>query len=405
MKLTLKFKLEQNQSILNTMDAYVSALNYVSLKEFSINTNPTNPTKLSKNYYYTVRENFKLPAQQTCSVFRDIAAAYKKFKTRKKKIKKAVNFKSKFFTVIRNRDYSFCPEKQIVKITTVDGRKTFNIKVSDYHKQYLDHATSYCDSTVSKDKKDRIYLNLTVEIPDTKELETGNTMGIDVGLSKLATCCTNEGKTLVIKGGIIKDKRNNFLNLRKRLQHKGTISAKRLLKKLSGKENRWMRDVNYCAVISILQFAKDNNVSHIGIEDLTNIRESSKKFRKELKREINSWAFYQFKTILSYKAKMQGVKIILVDPHYTSQTCSHCGYTDKHNRKSQKHFLCKSCGFSANADINAASNIELLTRIIRSNELSRGDINHPDAKDVDSEGLIRQLKTSLNCKLIGLSDE
>lgn len=64
-----------------------------------------------------------------------------------------MNFKSEFFTIIRNRDYSFYPEKQLVKITTVEGRKTFNIKVSDYHKRYLDHATSYCDSTVSKDKK------------------------------------------------------------------------------------------------------------------------------------------------------------------------------------------------------------------------------------------------------------
>lgn len=405
MKLTLKFKLENSQDILDTMNAYVSALNYVSIHEFKLSSKITNPTTLSKKYYYKIREKYHLPAQQTCSIFRDVASAYKKLRTRNKNIKNPICFKSPFFTVIRNRDYSFYPEKQLLKLTTINGRKSCTLKISDYHSQYINVATSYCDSTISKSKQGQLYFNLTVEIPDQPLKDQGNTMGIDVGLSKLATCCTNESKTLVIKGGIIKDKRNKFLNLRKRLQHKDTISAKRLLKKLSGKENRWMRDVNYCAVKSILQFAKANNVSHIGIEDLTNIRESSKKFRKELKREINSWTFYQFKTILSYKAKMQGIKIILVDPHYTSQTCSHCGYTDKHNRKSQKHFLCKSCGLSTNADINAASNIELLTRVTRSNELPRGDINHPDAKDVDSEGLLRQLKTSLNCKLIGLSDE
>ena len=201
------------------------------------------------------------------------------------------------------------------------------------------------------------------------------------------------------------DKRIKFLNLRKRLQHKGTLSAKRLLRKLSGRENRWMRNVNFCAIKAIINFAKENNVSYIGIEDLTNIRNSSKKLSKNIRRTINSWAFYQFKEILCYKTKMNRMSVIPVDPRFTSQACSKCGYVNKENRKSQKCFKCLSCGYTHNADINAASNIELLIRIIRSNELSRGDINHPDAKDVDSKGLFRQLRTSLTCKLTSLSSE
>lgn len=405
MKLTLKFKLKRDQDIINTMSAYVSALNYVSSKEFNLNSKITNPVELSKKYYSTIREKFGLPAQHTCSIFRDIAAVYKASRTKKHKLKNPICFKHLFFSVVRNRSFSFDLNKLVVKITTNNGRKSFNIKLSDYHRRYINSATTYCDSTVSQDRKGRIYLNLTIDLPETEINSKGNTMGIDMGLTKLATCCVNNGKTLVINGGSIKDKRIKFLNLRKRLQHKGTLSAKRLLKKLSRRENRWMRNVNFCAIKAIINFAKENNVSHIGIEDLSNIRNSSKKLSKNLRRSINSWTFYQFKEILCYKAKMDGISIVQVDPRFTSQACSKCGYVAKENRKSQKCFKCLSCGYTHNADINAASNIELLTRIARSNELSRGVINHPYAKDVDSKGLFRQFRTSLTCKLTSLSSE
>lgn len=405
MKLTLKFKLKYDTDIIKTMFDYTAALNYVSSKEFNLNSKITNPVELSKKYYSDIRDKFGLPAQHTCSIFRDIAAAYKASRTKKHKLKNPIYFKRPFFSVVRNRSFSFDLNKLIVKITTNNGRKSFDIKLSDYHRRYINNSISYCDSTVSQDRKGRIYLNLTINIPETEISTNGNTMGIDIGLTKFATCCTNNGKTLVINGGSIKDKRIKFLNLRKRLQHKGTLSAKRLLRKLSGRENRWMRNANFCAIKAIINFAKENNVSYIGIEDLTNIRNSSKKLSKNLRRTINSWAFYQFKEILCYKTKMNGISVIQVDPRFTSQACSKCGYVNKENRKSQKCFKCLSCGYTHNADINAASNIELLTRITRSNELSRGAINHPYAKDVDSKGLFRQLRTSLTCKLTSLYSE
>ena len=49
--------------------------------------------------------------------------------------------------------------------------------------------------------------------------------------------------------------------------------------------------------------------------------------------------------------------MILVDPAYTSQECSNCGYISRDNRKSQSDFLCKLCGLEINADYNASINI------------------------------------------------
>ena len=53
-----------------------------------------------------------------------------------------------------------------------------------------------------------------------------------------------------------------------------------------------------------------------------------------------------------------GVQVSEVDPTYTSQRCSRCGWVRKGNRKGER-FRCKSCGFEWDADLNAARNISL----------------------------------------------
>jgi putative transposase len=60
---------------------------------------------------------------------------------------------------------------------------------------------------------------------------------------------------------------------------------------------------------------------------------------------------------VSYKAEMLGIPVQLVDPRYTSQTCSVCGHIDKSNRISRDDFICSDCGYAAPADLNAAINI------------------------------------------------
>lgn len=53
----------------------------------------------------------------------------------------------------------------------------------------------------------------------------------------------------------------------------------------------------------------------------------------------------------------QGVTTIEVQAAYTSQMCGRCGYTDRKNRPNQKTFRCQCCGYTCNADVNAAFNI------------------------------------------------
>ncbi|WP_167402577.1 RNA-guided endonuclease InsQ/TnpB family protein [Micromonospora viridifaciens] len=64
-----------------------------------------------------------------------------------------------------------------------------------------------------------------------------------------------------------------------------------------------------------------------------------------------------FEAALANRARTTGTRIVKVPAAYTSQRCSRCGHTDRNNRESQARFRCGSCGYQANADVNAAINV------------------------------------------------
>ncbi|WP_149829494.1 zinc ribbon domain-containing protein, partial [Streptomyces tailanensis] len=70
-------------------------------------------------------------------------------------------------------------------------------------------------------------------------------------------------------------------------------------------------------------------------------------------------------TILTYKTARYGGQLVKVPAPHTSQRCSACGFTTPGSRESQELFSCKNpdCGWTANADWNAARNILHLYRI------------------------------------------
>jgi putative transposase len=112
------------------------------------------------------------------------------------------------------------------------------------------------------------------------------------------------------------------------------------------------------------------NYQTIVIEDLSvkNMTASAKgdsenhgknvKQKSGLNRSILNQGFYEFRRQLEYKTVWHGGQVITVNPRYTSQTCFSCGHVAKENRLSQAVFKCVKCGYTANADLNAAQNIK-----------------------------------------------
>lgn len=77
-----------------------------------------------------------------------------------------------------------------------------------------------------------------------------------------------------------------------------------------------------------------------------------------LNKAILSSAWGRITSFTEYKAARRSVIVAHVPPNHTSQQCSQpsCGHTAPENRQGAV-FLCKRCGFSTHADLNASANI------------------------------------------------
>jgi putative transposase len=149
----------------------------------------------------------------------------------------------------------------------------------------------------------------------------------------------------------LKNVKGKYRYLRKKLQAKGTHSATRLLKRLSGRENRFVKDCNHCISKQIVNLPFDTFI--LEKLDIHVNKKNGKKFNTLL----SGWSWHQLEQFLTYKAKLVGKKVEYVDARYTSQKCSVCKYVSRSNRKSQAHFCCRKCNNQLNADLNASRNI------------------------------------------------
>jgi IS605 OrfB family transposase len=205
-------------------------------------------------------------------------------------------------------------------------------------------------------RKGVYFLHLTQTKDTPQQHATSDVLGIDLGICTVAT--DSEGEPFTRRE--IRNKRVQYVARRSALQRVGTRSAKRRLKQMSGRERRWMSDVNHTITKTLIQKSVASHKA-LALEDLTGIREEVT-VRREQRYERHCWAFSQLRQFLTYKATLAGVPVFLVDPAYTSQMCSRCRYTDPANRQSQSSFRCQQCGFSCHADSNAAINIREAAR-------------------------------------------
>ena len=158
----------------------------------------------------------------------------------------------------------------------------------------------------------------------------------------------------------IATKRHKLQEVRRQLQSKGTKSAKRKLKAVSGRENRWMSDVNHQISKTLVEkYGKD---TLFVLEDLTGVsfEESNLSRTVKQKYDLRSWSFYQLEQFLTYKAHENRSEVLKVSAKYTSQRCPKCGTIHKENRDHHRHLYRCQCSYSSNDDRIGAMNIQLL---------------------------------------------
>jgi len=206
-------------------------------------------------------------------------------------------------------------------------------------------------------KKGVFYLIVVQDVPEEKEYDPVDVLGIDLGIENIAVDSDRE----IFDCKKIENTRQRYFRLRKTLQHIGTRS-KRKLRKISGKERRFKKDTNHCLSKYIISKAK-GTARAIGIENLKYIRSRSRLTVKSQRDRRSKWAFGELRQFLTYKAKREGVPLRV--PKDTSRECPKCQYVDKKNRN-KNQFECLQCEYKDMADYVA---LPLALLGLRSNSL------------------------------------
>ena len=181
-------------------------------------------------------------------------------------------------------------------------------------------------------------------------VSAGAVMGVDLGIKCPAVAVTSTGTTKFYGNG----RQNKFVRRRfaKRRKTLGKAKKLRAIRKSKNKEQRWMADQDHKISRAIVNDALALGVKTIKLEQLSGIRETARKSRKN-NRSLHSWSFYRLSNFIAYKAALAGIEVIYVNPAYTSQTCPQCG---KHNHANDRTYKC-SCGYTAHRDRVGAVNI------------------------------------------------
>lgn len=211
-----------------------------------------------------------------------------------------------------------------------------------------------------KQEKNKWFLILSYSFENKTniELDKEKIMGIDLGIiNAVYWAINNSNKRGYIKGGEIDTfrkrthtRRNSMLKIAGQTGH-GRKRKIQSIEKLSNKIVDFRNTINHKYSRKIIDIALGNKCGTIQMEDLTNIS-SNDNFLK-------NWSYYDLQQKIIYKAKENGIEVKKINPEYTSQRCSKCGYVHEDNRKTQEEFNCISCGFKTNADYNAAKNIAI----------------------------------------------
>jgi len=349
-KLTLKIKLlptdEQADLLLDTMkeaNAVCNAISDVAWQEKIFNN-----FKLHHRTYHAYKATFNLSSQMLIRQIAKVADAYKLDKKVKRQFKPlgGIAYDSRIMTYKPNN---------IVSLWCIGGRQ--KISFVCHNPKYLPYIKGEADLVY---KKGKFYLFQTIDVPEEDVEDVEEFIGVDMGLLEIASL--SNGKNFSSKK--LNDYREKRQKVRSSLQSKGTKGSKKVLKRLSGKERTTSTIINHTISKQIVQLAKSEGKG-IAIEDLKGIRFSASKKGKKFRTRVGKWNFNQLRSFLTYKCLLNGVKLVVVPPAYTSKTCSNCFHIG--NRQGKK-FTCNNCNSVFDADENAAKNIALLGM----------NVNHPE---------------------------
>lgn len=346
----------QSRLLESTCDAYLRGCDLVS--QWCWTTHTLKQKLVHAATYARLRGELGLPSQMALSCARRVIGSYRTIKENQGspwKIKDAPKYSSMGYDLVWNRDYTV-NKQGVVSVNTLQGR--IKITADWKHVPYEYRQGKYGTARLlTRNGKWLLLVPLTVEKPDNPLPQ--RVKGIDLGMRFLAVAYDNDGHTEFHNGKEVTHKRAHYKDLRTQLQKRGSRSARKRIRSIGNRENRWMRDINHQVSKALVNSC--DRPTLIVLEDLKGIRNTTERVNKTQRYVQVSWAFFQLRQLIEYKASLAGHTVLVVDPAYTSQACPKCGVIRKQNRNKHAHlYKCANCGYTSNDDRVAAMNIQRL---------------------------------------------
>ena len=361
MKIVAQLKLlpsvEQSNALKRTLEIANQTCNQIS--EMAWESKTFKQFALHHAVYHGIRESTKLTAQMVIRCISKVSDAYKTSKKVQRRFKRLGS------VAYDSRILRFYQDKKLVSIWVHGlGRALIPYTAGKRQLLFLQHQAGETDLVF---RQGQWFLLTCCDVLEPETRKVNGLIGIDLGVENIVV--RSDGGRM--SSQMVESKRIWFSNRRATLQSVGTKSAKRRLKKLSGRQARYQRDVNHRISKKLVRFAKRTNRG-LALEDLKGINTRTRATSKPNRAKRMNWSFFQLRSFIEYKARGAGVLVVLVNPAYTSQTCNVCGFVSKENRPTQHQFKCLACGFEIHADWNAALNIR-----DRGFSMIKGHVNIP----------------------------
>lgn len=370
----------QTELIRNTMSEYISTVNNIvsdytndhskSVKEIE------NIKSISKLTTADVEAN--LPSALCNQCIRDAKSIVKKYDKeckevekgkKNKKNKKSKNVKEVKVPVLKKlccyiNNQNFKIQDNYISFPVMINGKSKRIlvktKMTDRQKLILSSHKLGTMRIVVKNIN-TLVAQFVYEINEFKKIDevdkNKTVMGVDLGIKCPAVSyCTDESVKFYGNGRKNKYMRRHYANLRKWFQK---IKKPTVVKRIKNKEQRVMKDIDHKISREIVNTAKKHKAKVIKLEQLENIRSTTRTSRKN-NPSLHTWSFYRLTQYIEYKAKLAGIEVEYVNPAYTSQKCPKCGSV--HHAKDRK-YICK-CGYHTHRDLLGAINICNSTKYI-----------------------------------------
>ncbi|MEM3745021.1 MAG: transposase [Candidatus Bathyarchaeia archaeon] len=213
-----------------------------------------------------------------------------------------------------------------------------NLTVGEYQRKFLGKPYGMITMT-----EEYVIIPFKTKI---EEINCNNAVALDINETNISAV-TSDGKVQVFDTKEVKRLHDCYFEIRREIQSKYRGNAKkRALIKYRGREKRRVRVFLHKLSKKIVDAFRGYDVV---MEDLRNLRKSIDCGRR-LNRRLNSWNFRFIQFLIDYKAKLNGSKVIYVNPKGTSKNCSICGGTI-----SPKDKACPRCGVDRH--VNACLNM------------------------------------------------